>query len=247
MNINILKTPIETGQTAAVKTATLIADTIARQGYARMVVSTGQSQFEFFEALTAMDIPWPQVELFHLDEYIGLPITHKASFRKYLKERFICKAPGASMHYVSGEGDIVPVIANLNAMLREKPVDIGVIGIGENAHIAFNDPPADFDTEEPYIVVTLDEACRRQQVREGWFPMIDDVPKQAISMSVRQILSCKTIVSVVPHSVKAIAVRDTLSAVKPVSAIPASALTAHSDWHLYLDEASASLLESRPL
>ena len=239
MNINILKTPAETGKAAADKVASLILQAIEKQGYARMMVSTGQSQFEFFEELTGMDIPWDKVEMFHLDEYIGIPDTHIASFRKYLKERFIGKVQGAKMNYISGEGDISTEIAKLSKMIREKPVDIGVIGIGENAHIAFNDPPADFDNKDAYTVVTMDEACRNQQVREGWFPTIDDVPKQAISITVHEILQCKTIISVVPHIVKATAVRDTVTAKQPDVMIPATALLDHNNWHLYLDEASA--------
>ena len=239
MQTNIYRTPREAGQAAALKTASTLIHAVDRQGYARMMVSTGQSQFEFFKALTAMNLPWPQVELFHLDEYIGLPITHKASFRKYLKERFIDKVTGASMHYISGEGDVASTIAELNALIRVHPVDIGVIGIGENAHIAFNDPPADFATKEPFLVVNLNESCKRQQVREGWFPSIKDVPTQAITMSPRQIMAARTILSIVPYKVKAAAVQNTLRSSLD-NMIPATILKEHPAWTLFLDEESGA-------
>ncbi|MCL2056506.1 MAG: 6-phosphogluconolactonase [Oscillospiraceae bacterium] len=241
MNLTISKTPLENGIAAAEKVSSLIMDAVNARGYFRMMVSTGQSQFEFFEALTGMDIPWEKAELFHLDEYVGLSAVHKASFCGYLAERFIAKAPGAKMNYISGEGDIAATIARISALIREKPVDIGVIGIGENTHIAFNDPPADFDCTDAFKLVTLDEACRRQQVREGWFPSISDVPEQAVSVTVKQILACKTIVSVVPHAAKAKAVKDTLDSGAITNLIPATALKSHPDWWLYLDEGSASL------
>ena len=242
MNIVTLKTPAEMGKAAADMVVSLINQAIEKQGYVRMMVSTGQSQFEFFENLIASDLPWEKIELFHLDEYIGIPETHKASFRKYLKERFIEKVKGAKMNYISGEGDPADEIKRISSLIREKPVDIGVIGIGENAHVAFNDPPADFDTKEAYAVVDLDEGCRNQQVGEGWFPTFDDVPKQAISVTVYEILQCKTVISVVPHIVKANAIKNTVSANQPDNKIPATALLDHPDWHLFLDEASASLL-----
>ena len=244
MDINISKTPEETGKAAAEKVASLIFYAIEKQGYARMMISTGQSQFEFFKHLTIMDIPWEKVELFHLDEYIGLPESHKASFRKYIKERVIANLKNASMNYISGEGDVRAEIDRISALIREKPVDIGVIGIGENAHIAFNDPPADFDTTDAFAVVNLDEGCRRQQVGEGWFPSIDDVPKQAISATVYEILNCKTVISVVPHKVKAVAIGKTINAKERDNNIPATALLSHPDWFVFLDEASASLLSS---
>jgi len=189
-----------------------------------------------------MEIPWEKIELFHLDEYIGLPESHKASFRKYIKERVIAKLKNASMNYISGEEDVHEEIDRISALIRKKPLDIGVIGIGENAHIAFNDPPADFDTTDAFAVVDLDEGCRRQQVGEGWFPSIDDVPKQAISATVYEILRCKTVISVVPHKVKAVAVRNTINAKERDNNIPATALLDHPDWFIFLDEASASLL-----
>ena len=243
MQCSISATSQEMGKRAAEKVAELIRETVREKGKARLLVSTGQSQFEFFEEITAMDIPWEAVEIFHLDEYIGLPITHPASFRKYLKERFIDKIGPAQMHYISGEGDIAAVIDEVTESTRKSPIDIGIIGIGENGHIAFNDPPADFETKAAYHVVSLDERCRMQQVGEGWFGSLDEVPRQAISATVPQILSCRTIVSVVPHKVKAEAVRNTLEAPAVTNLIPATALREHPQWYLYLDADSASLLK----
>ena len=243
MQCSISATSQEMGKRAAEKVAELIRETVREKGKARLLVSTGQSQFEFFEEITAMDIPWESVEIFHLDEYIGLPITHPASFRKYLKERFIDKIGPAQMHYISGEGDIAAVIDEVTESIRKSPIDIGIIGIGENGHIAFNDPPADFETKAAYHVVSLDERCRMQQVGEGWFGSLDEVPRQAISATVPQILSCRTIVSVVPHKVKAEAVRNTLEAPAVTNLIPATALREHPQWYLYLDADSASLLK----
>ena len=224
MKLSISRTSDEMGRKAAEKTAELIRQTISEQGEARILVSTGQSQFEFFEALIQMDIPWDKVEIFHLDEYVGLPVTHGASFRKYLKERFIDKIGSARMNYIDGEGDI------------------GIIGIGENAHIAFNDPPADFETTASYHVVELDERCRRQQVGEGWFAAIEDVPRYAISATVSRIMACRCIISVVPHKVKAAAVQKTLETDEVTNVIPATKMREHDNWYLYLDEDSASLL-----
>ena len=243
MQCSISATSQEMGKRAAEKVAELIRETVKEKGKARLLVSTGQSQFEFFEEITAMDIPWEAVEIFHLDEYIGLPITHPASFRKYLKERFIDKIGPAQMHYISGEGDIAAVIDEVTESIRKSPIDIGIIGIGENGHIAFNDPPADFETKAAYHVVSLDERCRMQQVGEGWFGSLEEVPRQAISATVSQILSCRTIVSVVPHKVKAEAVRNTLEAPAVTNLIPATALREHPQWYLYLDADSASLLK----
>ena len=243
MQCSISATSQEMGKRAAEKVAELIRETVREKGKARLLVSTGQSQFEFFEEITAMDIPWEAVEIFHLDEYIGLPITHPASFRKYLKERFIDKIGPAQMHYISGEGDIAAVIDEVTESIRKSPIDIGIIGIGENGHIAFNDPPAAFETKAAYHVVSLDERCRMQQVREGWFGGLEEVPRQAISATVPQILSCRTIVSIVPHKVKAEAVRNTLEAPAVTNLIPATALREHPQWYLYLDADSASLLK----
>ncbi len=245
MELKIFTDAKALGEAAAAFVADKLNAVIAAQGAARLLVSTGMSQFEMFESLVTHDVDWSKVEMFHLDEYIGMTTEHGASFRRYLEQRFVSKVPLKAAHYVSGEGsadDVAAHIAALGALVTAAPIDLGIIGIGENGHIAFNDPPADFDTIEPYIIVTLDERCRRQQLGEGWFPTFDDVPKQAISMSVHQIMQCKTILSVVPHAVKAEAVKATLdSDVTPT--VPATMLKRHADWHLYVDENSAALLK----
>ena len=244
MNINISKDPASLGEAAAKQAAKVLSEAISKSGKARLILSTGQSQFETLQALLASDVDWSRVEMFHLDEYIDLPVSHPASFRRYLNERFISKIQLKTVHLVDGEGDIQATIQALSEAVAAEPVDLGLIGIGENAHIAFNDPPADFTTEKPYIIVNLDDDCKAQQVREGWFPDLAHVPAQAISMSVRQILKCKTIISCVPHAVKANAVRRTLE--NPVSnQVPASILKTHPDVTLYLDEASASGLSEK--
>ena len=244
MRISVSENNKELGIAAAKEVAAKLNEAIALRGEARVVLSTGASQFDMFEALVNEDIDWSKVDMFHLDEYIALPITHKASFRKYLQERFVDRVNLRSVNYVDTEGDITEAIASISEKLLEKPIDLGLIGIGENGHIAFNDPPADFGTEDCYIVVDLDDNCKRQQVREGWFPTIDDVPKQAISMTVHRIMMCRSVISVVPHEVKARAVAATLST--PVCPeVPATMLKMHPDWTLFLDKNSASLIENK--
>ena len=208
----------------------------------RLVAATGQSQFDFLEALTAEpDIDWSRIELFHLDEYVGMPITHPASFRKYLLERLIDKVSIPRYHFLDAEKDPQAVADRVGRALTAAPVDVAFVGIGENGHLAFNDPPADFDTDHPYIVVTLDEACRRQQAGEGWFATPADVPEQAISMSIRQILKAREIVAVVPDGRKAQAVRTCMEGeISPLA--PASILRTHAHATVYLDADSAALL-----
>jgi glucosamine-6-phosphate deaminase len=239
MIISISKNALELGAAAARFAGIRLREAIAENGEARLVLSTGQSQFETLESLSKEDIDWKKVEIFHLDEYIGLPVTHKASFRKYLKERFVDFIECRKFHGVDTEGEIGLTIADLTKEIRKKPVDVGFIGIGENGHIAFNDPPADFETREAFIVVTLDERCKKQQVGEGWFNSLDDVPEKAVSMTVWQITQCRTIVSAVPHPVKAEAVQKTLAS-KLTNMIPATMLKQHPDFHLFLDTNSAS-------
>ncbi|MBP1990852.1 6-phosphogluconolactonase [Paenibacillus eucommiae] len=239
MNIHIAKTAEELGIAAADKAAIIINDCIAKQGHARIVLSTGASQFTFLEALAQKKVDWSKVEMFHLDEYVDLAESHPASFRLYLRERFLSYAPVRKAHLVNGEGDVAAHIAELTEEIGKAPIDLALIGIGENAHIAFNDPPADFDTTVAYKVVDLDDECKAQQVREGWFESLATVPTQAITMSVQQILKSKTIISCVPHQVKANAIQKTLQE-GITNLIPASILKSHEDWELYLDEASAS-------
>lgn len=240
MNIQVYATPQELGRAAAGQAAAVLNAAIREQGRARLVLSTGASQFPFIEAFVRQPVDWSKVEMFHLDEYVGLPESHPASFRKYLKERFAAHVPTLGRaFYVNGEGDVASRLEELSCALLERPVDLAMIGIGENAHIAFNDPPADFATTEPYIVVDLDEHCKRQQVGEGWFPTMADVPQQAVTMSVHRILQSRVILSCVPHAVKARAVRLTLEHER-TEAVPATALKEHPNWTLYLDAASAS-------
>jgi glucosamine-6-phosphate deaminase len=239
MVIDISKDAIELGLNAAHFAALKLNEAITRNGEARLVVSTGSSQFETFQALLKEKVEWERVEVFHLDEYIDLPITHNASFRKYLNERFISHIRSKKFHSIDVEGDIENKIRLLTTEIRKKPVDIGLIGIGVNGHIAFNDPPADFDNREAYIIVNLDDQCRLQQVNEGWFKSMEDVPSRAVSMTPWQIMQCKTIVSCVPHKVKALSVRNTLIN-KLTNMVPATLLKQHKDFHLYLDTNSAS-------
>lgn len=242
MRIVVNKSSKELGQNAAVFCADVIKKAIHEKGGARIILSTGASQFDILKALTKQDIDWSKVEMFHLDEYKNMPESHPASFRGYLKERFVKLVNLKKAYYVSGEGDVEANIRALTEEIRKAPIDLGIIGIGENAHIAFNDPPADFETRDAYIVVDLDEKCRKQQLGEGWFPTIDDVPKQAISMTVYQIMQSNIIVSFVPYKVKAVAVRDTLEN-ELTNGIPATMLKSHKNWVLYLDEDSAGLTD----
>lgn len=207
----------------------------------RVIWATGASQFEMLEALVGLPVDWGRVTGFHLDEYLGLPMSHPASFRRYLKERLVERVPLAAFHYIGGEGDPEAECRRVGGLIAAAPVDVAFIGIGENGHLAFNDPPADFETQAPYLVVELDEACRRQQLGEGWFPTLEAVPRRAISMSVRQILKSRAIICTVPDRRKAGAVR---AAVKgPVTPrVPASILQTHPEVTLFLDRESASLL-----
>jgi glucosamine-6-phosphate deaminase len=239
MVIYICSDAAELGRKAAQSAAAVLNAAIEKNGEARLVLSTGSSQFETLDSLLKQKIAWQKVEIFHLDEYIGLPVTHKASFRKYLYERFINHIPVRKFHSVDVEGEIELKIKSLSDEIRKKPVDLGLIGIGVNGHIAFNDPPADFETSESYIIVDLDDECRMQQVNEGWFPSLKDVPGQAVSMSPWQIMQCRTIISCVPHKVKSVAVKNTLiNNLTPI--VPATLLKQHPDLALYLDVYSSS-------
>jgi glucosamine-6-phosphate deaminase len=250
LQIKILDDKKALGQAAAEHAAKSLRAVLCENGVARVVAATGASQFEFLDSLTsATDIDWNRVELFHLDEYVGLPATHPASFRKYILERIILKTgighkTGITQyHLLDGESDPEEVAKRVGSELISRPIDIAFVGIGENGHLAFNDPPADFASEEPYLVVQLDEACRQQQVNEGWFAQLADVPMRAISMSIRQILRAKEIIAVVPEERKARAVQDCLEEeVSPMA--PASALRNHPNATLYLDRNSAALLKA---
>ena len=234
------------GRAAAIHAADLIRRAIAAKGTARILAATGQSQFEFLTALTEQPgIAWSEVEMFHLDEYVGLGIDHPASFRKYLFERLISKTGIGRYHLLDGEHDPERTCRLAGEAVASAPVDVAFAGIGENGHLAFNDPPADFQTEKPYLIVRLDDACRRQQIGEGWFKTMSDVPERAISISIRQLLKARAIICVVPDARKAEAVKRCLEG--PVSPLaPASILRTHPDTTIYLDRHSAALLTRPP-
>lgn len=243
MNIRVHKDKRAMSEAAAAHAADSLRGAIGRKGKARIVAATGASQLEFLGALSAQPgIAWDKVELFHLDEYIGLPPTHPASFRRYLHEHLIDKNGVVTHHLLDGEGQAETVCREMGLRLSEEPVDVMFAGIGENAHLAFNDPPADFENARPYIVVTLDEACRRQQLGEGWFARMEDVPQTAISMSIQQMLKAQEILVVVPDARKAQAVKASLES-KIAPDVPASILRIHENVTLYLDEPAASLVD----
>jgi glucosamine-6-phosphate deaminase len=246
LQVKIISDKQTLGKIAGQHAGNSIRSAIKEKGTARVIAATGASQFEFLHALTAVpQIDWGCVELFHLDEYVGLPITHPASFRKYLLERLIHGTGITRHHLLDGEGDPQEVAKRIGAELAMKPVDVAFVGIGENGHLAFNDPPADFQTELPYLVVELDDACRRQQVGEGWFDKAEDVPAKAISMSIRQILRSLEIIAVVPDARKAKAVKACLEGeISPLA--PASILRSHPNATIYLDKHSAALLSTAP-
>ncbi|WP_258525672.1 glucosamine-6-phosphate deaminase [Paenibacillus sp. YN15] len=241
MKMNIYEQADQMGLEAARASAQIVQEAVRAQGKARIVLSTGASQFEFLKHFVKMDIEWDKVEMFHLDEYVGLPESHPASFRKYLKERFLQYVPVGKAWLVDGEGDPRQMVEELNRRIAEEPVDLALIGIGENGHIAFNDPPANFEVEEPYMVVNLSDTCKAQQVNEGWFANSGEVPKQAISMTVKQILRSRHIVSVVPHAAKAQAIADTVKQEVDCQ-YPATILKTHASWQLFLDKESAGLV-----
>jgi len=232
------------GNAAAEQASTAIRRALRDHGQARVIAATAASQLEFLNALTkAPDIDWQKVELFHLDEYIGLPVTHPGSFRKMLLEQLIQKTGITKYHLLDGDADAAEVVRRVGAALASAPVDIAFVGVGENGHLAFNDPPADFATNEPYLIVNLDEACRLQQVGEAWFANLAQVPTQAISMSVRQILKAKEILAVVPDARKAKAVKTCFEGeISPMA--PASILRTHPNATIYLDKNSAALLNT---
>ncbi|WP_339718104.1 glucosamine-6-phosphate deaminase [Cyclobacterium amurskyense] len=244
MKIYNRKDPSEMGKLAGDHAAEAILDAIQNKGEANIILATGTSQFETIQTILSHDIDWSKVTMFHLDEYLGLPVTHPASFRKYLKERFLDKVKGLkAYHLIDGEKDPMEETNRLNELISQSPIDVAMVGIGENGHLAFNDPPADFETTTPYLVVDLDVACRQQQFGEGWFPTLEDVPKKAISMSIQQIMKSNKIICSVPDERKAKAVKACLeNEVSPE--FPASILQQHADCGIYLDEAAASLLDA---
>ena len=243
MDIVISKDVKDMGKEAGTHAGRAIRNAISENGIANIILATGTSQFETLTQLIAEgDIDWSKVVMFHLDEYIGLPITHPASFRKYLKERFLMNVPPLKAAFlIDGETDASAECERLGKLISKHPIDVALVGIGENGHLAFNDPPADFDTEKPYLIVDLDDQCVQQQFGEGWFPSINDVPRKAISMSVKQIMKSKEIICSVPDSRKAVAVKNSLE--NPISNLfPASILQNHPHCTIFLDRSSAALL-----
>lgn len=243
----IFESKREMGAAAAFHAARAVREAIEEKGCANIVLATGTSQFETLGFLVETEeVDWSKVTLFHLDEYIGIGSIHPASFQRYLKDRFVEKAaPLKSVYFIHGDAaDPQQECKRLGGIIARHPVDIALVGIGENGHLAFNDPPADFETKEPFIVVHLDEACRRQQAGEGWFASIEEVPRKAISMSIRQIMKSRSIVASVPEGRKAEAVRNALQG-EITNLCPASILQEHPDCTVFLDIASASLLQEK--
>ena len=243
MEIRIFETKLELGKAAARDAAKIIKEAIDKRGSAYVIAATGASQFEFLDALAQEEIEWTKVVFFHLDEYVGLSGSHPASFRRYLKERVVSRVHPKTFHFLDGEADDVhEECRRVGNLIAQQTIDVAFVGIGENGHLAFNDPPADFDIEEPYIVVNLDDLCRQQQVGEGWFKSIVEVPAQAISMSIKQVLKSQHILCIVPDQRKAEAVRAAVKGeVSPMQ--PASILQQHEHVTLYLDRRSSSLLK----
>jgi len=228
---------------AAQQAALAIRDAIRRKNGARIIAASAASQIEFLnELVTLPDIDWRKVELFHLDEYIGLPMDHPASFCRFLQERLISRTGITNYHLLNGQADPGKMIREVSEAITASPIDVAFVGIGENGHLAFNDPPADFETDAPFITVTLDEPCRRQQVGEGWFSNLDAVPTRAISMSVRQVLKAKEILAIVPGIKKAEAIKACFEGpIRPDA--PSSILRTHRNATIYLDKESACLLQ----
>ena len=245
MQITIHPDAVAMGRAAAAEAADHLRAALANSGAARLIVATGASQFEVLAALIATpEIDWSRVTAFHLDEYVGLPRPHAAAFRRYLQERFVQHVPLAAFHELNGEADdLAAECRRVGERLRQRPVDVALVGIGENGHLAFNDPPADFETDEPYLIVPLDDACRQQQVGEGWFPSLADVPTHAVSMSVRQIGKARHIVCSVPDARKAAAVAAAVEG-EVTPTVPASFLQTVGSVHLHLDEAAAGELSA---
>ena len=242
MKIEVFDSKAELGKAAAIRAAETIRQAIADRGMAYIVAATGASQFEFLDELIRQNLDWSKTVFFHLDEYVGLPVTHPASFRRYLKERIVDHVQPKAFHMLDGEAeDILTECRRVGDLISQQRIDAAFVGIGENGHLAFNDPPADFETAQPYILVNLDETCRQQQVGEGWFESIDEVPRQAISMSIKQIMKSRSILCIVPDLRKAVAVKNCVEC--EVSTLhPASILQQHDDAILYLDSKSSSLL-----
>jgi len=245
MKIKAFKTKHNMGKAAAEEAARILIDTIKEKGKATFIAATGASQFEFLENLTSISsIDWSKTSMFHLDEYVGIPETHPASFRKYLKERLINKVHPGNVYLIKGDAKSPELeCEHLGKIIKQKEIDVAFVGIGENGHLAFNDPPADFDTKKPYLVVELDDTCRKQQLSEGWFKSFDEVPKRAISMSIKQIMKSKNIICTVPDMRKAQAVKDCFEDQDISPEHPASILKNHENCFVFLDKKSSIYLK----
>jgi len=243
MHLEIFPNKESLGMAAAKKAADILTKTIQKKGKANFIAATGASQFEFLENLTSISsIDWSKTTMFHLDEYVGLPETHPASFRKYLKERLINKIHPGNVYLIKGDAKNPELeCERLDKIIKQKEINVAFVGIGENGHLAFNDPPADFNTKKPHLIVELDDVCRKQQLGEGWFENLEEVPKQAISMSIYQIMKSKNIICTIPDKRKAKAVKNCLE--EEISPLyPASILRKHPQVYFYLDKNSASLI-----
>jgi glucosamine-6-phosphate deaminase len=240
--IRIFQTKEEMASAAADHAAGSLRRLLEKQDTVRLLAATGASQLEFLNRLTSSpSIEWRRIELFHLDEYVGVGPDHPASFARYIKERIIDRTGIQRYHLLDGTRDPHQVATEMGREINTAPVDIAFAGIGENGHLAFNDPPADFEAQHAYLVVNLDEACRKQQVGEGWFASVEKVPTRAISISIPQLLKAKEILCIVPDRRKAPAVKACLEG--PMSPMaPASALRVHPNTTIFLDADSASLL-----
>jgi glucosamine-6-phosphate deaminase len=248
MKLTVHETADAMARAAAETAAGIFRATIKRKGHAVFIAATGVSQFGVLQHLVAAPgVAWERTTMFHLDEYIGVSADHPASFRRYLRERLTGKVPIGAVHFIGADSpNLDKELGRLNGLLAQTAIDLAFVGIGENGHLAFNDPPADFEIDTPYIIVNLDEACRRQQYGEGWFESLEEVPKRAISMSVRQIMKAAQILCTVPEERKTWAVRACLEGeIGPM--FPASILRTHPSCHLFLDRDSASLLSASSL
>ncbi len=244
MKIVVAQDRVELGRYVSEQAAEALRNCLKTQEHCNLVVATGSSQFEVLDGLVQQPgIDWKRVHGFHLDEYLGLPRNHSASFCGYLASRFVDKIPIGSFFYLEGTRPASDLQSEANAAIEGKTIDLLLCGIGENGHLAFNDPPADFQTDSPYLIVELDQACRKQQVGEGWFDGMADVPSHAISMSIRQIMKAKRILCTVPDRRKAEAVKNSVEGMI-TPAVPASILQEHPAITLILDTASSSMLSS---
>ncbi|MFZ2655582.1 MAG: glucosamine-6-phosphate deaminase [Victivallales bacterium] len=244
MEIKTYRNSNNLGRYAAWKVAGLIKDAISRQGVANIILSAGASQYEMLSELAESDIDWQKVTVFHIDEYVGIPSDHPSSFRRFLKSYFESKVALRKIHYINGDAfNPKHECCRLNKIISRVEIDVACLGIGENGHIGFNEPPADFETDKPFIMVDVDEDFRKQQLGEDWFKNIDDVPRQAITMSIRQIIKSKVIVCTVPDERKALAVKDVVEG-ELTELVPASILKKHRNCWMFLDEESSSLLQS---